>query len=142
MFESNEDLTNRLKATGYFIDPVMTKVVYLAAKMQKPLLLEGPAGSGKAKLDMLKAATSKLRREAGAAVDVLSSVAGDTEAPAASRVTAGRADVAAADWGAIAIRSSISVQIPHFRFQARKDTNRSGAHNYETSNLTQSSAIQ
>jgi hypothetical protein len=47
MFKSNEDLTNRLKATGYFIDPVMTKVVYLAAKMQKPLLLEGPAGSGK-----------------------------------------------------------------------------------------------
>ena len=47
MFKSNEDLTNRLKATGYFIDPVMIKVVYLAAKMQKPLLLEGPAGSGK-----------------------------------------------------------------------------------------------
>ena len=46
MFESYEDLTNRLKATGYFIDPVMTKVVYLAGKMQKPLLLEGPAGSG------------------------------------------------------------------------------------------------
>jgi predicted DNA-binding transcriptional regulator YafY len=44
-----------------------------------------------AKSDMLKAATSKLRREAGAAVDVLSSVAGDTKAPAASRVTAGRA---------------------------------------------------
>jgi len=49
MFESYEDLTNRLKATGYFIDPVMTKVVYLAAKMQKPLLLEGPAGSGNAR---------------------------------------------------------------------------------------------
>ena len=42
MFKSNEDLTNRLKATGYFIDPVMIKVVYLAARMQKPLLLEGP----------------------------------------------------------------------------------------------------
>jgi len=47
MFESYEDLTTRLKATGYFIDPVMIKVVYLAARMQKPLLLEGPAGSGK-----------------------------------------------------------------------------------------------
>jgi len=47
MFESYEDLTSRLKTTGYFIDPVMTKVVFLAARMQKPLLLEGPAGSGK-----------------------------------------------------------------------------------------------
>jgi len=27
MFESYEDLTSRLKATGYFIDPVMIKVV-------------------------------------------------------------------------------------------------------------------
>jgi hypothetical protein len=44
-----------------------------------------------AKSDILKAATSKLRRDASAAVDVLSSVAGDTEAPAGSRVTAGRA---------------------------------------------------
>ena len=47
MFESFEDLMERLKATGYFIDPVMVQVVYLAAKLQKPLLLEGPAGSGK-----------------------------------------------------------------------------------------------
>lgn len=44
-----------------------------------------------AKSDILKAATSKLRRDASAAVDVLSSVAADTEAPAGSRVTAGRA---------------------------------------------------
>ena len=28
----------------------MTQVVYLAAKMRKPLLLEGPAGSGKTQL--------------------------------------------------------------------------------------------
>ena len=45
MFESLEDLATRLSATGYFIDPVMTKVVFLAAKLQKPLILEGPAGS-------------------------------------------------------------------------------------------------
>ena len=38
------------KRSGYFIDPVMTRVVYLAAKLQKPLLLEGPAGSGKTQL--------------------------------------------------------------------------------------------
>ena len=44
MFESITDLADKLAATGYFIDPAMTKVVFLAAKLQKPLLLEGPAG--------------------------------------------------------------------------------------------------
>ena len=47
MFDSIVELATKLTATGYFIDPVMIKVVYLAARMQKPLLLEGPAGSGK-----------------------------------------------------------------------------------------------
>jgi MoxR-like ATPase len=50
MFDSPEDLSAKLSATGYFIDPVMTKVVFLAAKLQKPLILEGPAGSGKTQL--------------------------------------------------------------------------------------------
>jgi MoxR-like ATPase len=50
MFDSLEDLSRKLSATGYFIDPVMTKVVFLAAKLQKPLILEGPAGSGKTQL--------------------------------------------------------------------------------------------
>jgi MoxR-like ATPase len=47
MFESLEDLSTRLTAAGYFIDPVMSQVVFLAGRLQKPLLLEGPAGSGK-----------------------------------------------------------------------------------------------
>jgi len=50
MFESLADLSTKLAATGYFIDPVMTQVVYLAVKLNKPLLLEGPAGSGKTQL--------------------------------------------------------------------------------------------
>jgi MoxR-like ATPase len=50
MFDSIDDLGTKLAATGYFIDPVMTQVVFLAAKLQKPLLLEGPAGSGKTKV--------------------------------------------------------------------------------------------
>ena len=50
MFETVEELSEKLSETGYFIDPTMTKVVFLAARMQKPLLLEGPAGSGKTQL--------------------------------------------------------------------------------------------
>src|SRR5471030_3280873 len=50
MFDSIHELSERLRATGYFIDPVMIQVVFLAAKLQKPLLLEGPAGSGKTQL--------------------------------------------------------------------------------------------
>jgi hypothetical protein len=37
MFDSLEELARKLAATGYFIDPVMTQVVFLAAKLQKPL---------------------------------------------------------------------------------------------------------
>jgi MoxR-like ATPase len=51
MFDSLKDLSRKLAATGYFINPVMTQVVFLAAKLQKPLLLEGPAGSGKTGID-------------------------------------------------------------------------------------------
>jgi hypothetical protein len=47
MFDSLDDLSAKLSATGYFIHPVMTQVVFLAAKLQKPLLLEGPTGSGR-----------------------------------------------------------------------------------------------
>jgi MoxR-like ATPase len=51
MFTSVRDLSDKLTATGYFIDPVLTQVVFLAAKLRKPLLLEGPAGSGKTQLE-------------------------------------------------------------------------------------------
>jgi hypothetical protein len=58
MFDSLKDLSSKLAATGYFIDPVMTQVVFLAAKLQKPLLLEGPAGSGKTQLALSVAAAA------------------------------------------------------------------------------------
>ena len=47
MLETVEELSEMLYEAGYFIDPTMTKVVFLADQMKKPLLLEGPAGSGK-----------------------------------------------------------------------------------------------
>jgi MoxR-like ATPase len=58
MFESLAELSKKLAATGYFIDPVMTQVVYLATKLNKPLLLEGPAGSGKTQLAISVAAAA------------------------------------------------------------------------------------
>ena len=58
MFDSLADLPSKLANTGYFIDPVMTQVVFLAAKLNKPLLLEGPAGSGKIQLAISVAAAA------------------------------------------------------------------------------------
>jgi MoxR-like ATPase len=50
VFSSLEEVGERLRATGYIADSIATTTVYLAARLQKPLLLEGPAGSGKTQL--------------------------------------------------------------------------------------------
>ena len=50
MFCSVDKLDNALKACGYIADPVTVSTVYLAAALQKPLLLEGVAGAGKTQL--------------------------------------------------------------------------------------------
>jgi MoxR-like ATPase len=47
MFQCLEELEQGLRRSGYIADSVATMTVYLAARLQKPLLLEGPAGSGK-----------------------------------------------------------------------------------------------
>ena len=50
MFSSIEELSEKLDAAKYVTDPVTLKVIYLAAQMQKPVLAEGPPGSGKTEL--------------------------------------------------------------------------------------------
>ena len=50
VFLSLEEVNVRLRSTGYIADSIATTTVYLASKLQKPLLLEGPAGSGKTQL--------------------------------------------------------------------------------------------
>src|SRR5215467_13406150 len=50
MFSSAQALSEKLQAAKYVIDPVTLRVVFLAAKMQKPVLIEGPPGSGKTEL--------------------------------------------------------------------------------------------
>lgn len=54
MFSSVEELAHKLRAARYIIDPVTLSVVYLAARMQKPLLIEGPPGCGKTELAYAK----------------------------------------------------------------------------------------
>ena len=50
MFSSSEEMASKLRSARYVIDPVTLQVVYLAARMQKPLLVEGPPGCGKTEL--------------------------------------------------------------------------------------------
>jgi len=58
VFRSVVELAERLRDARYVIDPVTLQVVYLAAKMQKPLLVEGPPGCGKTELAYAVAAAA------------------------------------------------------------------------------------
>jgi MoxR-like ATPase len=50
LFSSVEGVKTGLFLSGYITDEVTTTVVYLAGKLNKPILLEGPPGSGKTEL--------------------------------------------------------------------------------------------
>src|SRR5947199_1330949 len=50
MFSSSRDLADKLLASNYVIDETLLPVIYLATKMRRPLLIEGPPGSGKTEL--------------------------------------------------------------------------------------------
>lgn len=50
MFASIQDAQEALVSVGYITDEVTTTSVFLAAQLQKPVLLEGPPGSGKTEL--------------------------------------------------------------------------------------------
>ena len=58
MFSSASELATKLRAARYIIDPVTLEVVYLAARMRKPLLVEGPPGCGKTELAYAVAAAA------------------------------------------------------------------------------------
>ncbi|MCW5249766.1 AAA family ATPase [Streptomyces sp. SHP 1-2] len=50
MFTSVDDVRDRLAGTGYLASPSVATAVFLAARLGKPLLVEGPAGVGKTEL--------------------------------------------------------------------------------------------
>src|SRR5215510_12161024 len=50
MFASASELDDALRRSGYIADSVAVTTVYLAAALHRPVLLEGPAGSGKTQL--------------------------------------------------------------------------------------------
>lgn len=58
MFSSASELAHKLRAARYIVDPVTLEVVYLAARMRKPLLVEGPPGCGKTELAYAVAAAA------------------------------------------------------------------------------------
>jgi MoxR-like ATPase len=49
-FASVDDVATRLRATGYLPDDATATTVFLADRLGKPLLVEGPAGVGKTEL--------------------------------------------------------------------------------------------
>jgi MoxR-like ATPase len=49
-FESPDDAARRLAEHGYLADPATATTAYLAGALEKPLLVEGPAGVGKTEL--------------------------------------------------------------------------------------------
>jgi len=61
VFSSIADTIARLDQTGYLIDQDAATIAYLAARMEKPLLVEGPAGVGKTELS--RAMATALDRE-------------------------------------------------------------------------------
>ena len=49
-FQSIDDVVTRLAQTGYIADRALATTVFLADKLEKPILAEGPAGVGKTEL--------------------------------------------------------------------------------------------
>lgn len=59
LFDSVEDAKTKLASTGYLVDDDLSTIVFLADALDKPVLLEGPAGTGKTELAKAVAAATE-----------------------------------------------------------------------------------
>ena len=57
-FADVADVRDRLEAVGYLADDAIATTVFLADALGKPLLVEGPAGTGKTELAKAVAAAA------------------------------------------------------------------------------------
>ncbi|MEW6443536.1 MAG: MoxR family ATPase [bacterium] len=60
MFASPREVQERFESQSYICSPEVATVVYLSLQLQKPLLVEGPAGVGKTDLAKVLAASQEL----------------------------------------------------------------------------------
>jgi len=58
MFDSVDEVLERLQKQDYICDKKISTVVFLAGKLEKPVLVEGPAGVGKTELAKVVAAAT------------------------------------------------------------------------------------
>ena len=68
--DSAADVAARLRATGYLADEELATVVFLASRMQRPLLLEGEPWTGKTALAEALAQSLGLPLVRGVAADI------------------------------------------------------------------------
>ncbi|MGA5192779.1 AAA family ATPase [Streptomyces exfoliatus] len=94
-FSSVDDVAERLATTGYLASPAVATTVFLADRLGKPLLVEGPAGVGKTEL--AKAVTevtgaSLVRLQCYEGVDESRALYEWNHAKQLLRITAGRGE--------------------------------------------------